>query len=89
MRHHSDTVSARGGRKGGAGNDAPSKEGAGGGQKSAPSKEGTGGGGQKKSCALPQPFKTPQKSRKYNDSEDNGFSFLNMMSMIHDVSEST
>ena len=84
----SDTTSARGGRnKGGAGSDAPSKEGAGGGgQKSAPSKEGAAGGGQKsaqkKSRAITQPFKTPRKSRDSDDSEENGFSFQNMMSMM-------
>ncbi len=60
---------------------APRKKGAGGRQNSYLSKEGAGGG-QKKSRALTQPFKTPRKSRDNNDSEENGFSFQNMMSMM-------
>jgi hypothetical protein len=40
------------------------------------------GGGQQKSRALTQPFKTPQKSRDNDDSEENGFLFQNMMSMM-------
>jgi len=46
------------------------------------SKEVGAGGAQKKSRALTQPFKTPRKSRDNDDSEENGFSFQNMMSMM-------
>jgi len=37
---------------------------------------------QKKNRALTQPFKTPRKSRDNDDSEENGFSFQKMMSMM-------
>ena len=50
-------------------------------QNSDPSKEGVGGG-QQKSCALTQPFKNPRKSRDNDDSEENGFSIQNVMSMM-------
>ena len=64
-----------------AGSSAPRKKGAGGRQNSDPSKEGAGEG-QQKSRTLTQPFKTPRKSRDNDDSEENGFSFQNMMSMM-------
>ena len=33
------------------------------------------GGGQKKGCALTQPFKIPRKSQDSNNNDDNGFTF--------------
>ena len=92
----SDTVSARGASRsdtasasssGGAGragsSTAPRKnKAAPGRQNSDLSKEAGTGGAQKKSRALTQPYKTPRKSQDNNDSEENGFSFQNMMSMM-------
>jgi hypothetical protein len=40
------------------------------------------GGVQEKSGAFLQPIKTPQKSKDTNYSEDDGFSFCNMMGMM-------
>jgi len=82
----SDTASALGeSSSGGAGragsSAAPRKKGAGGRQNSDLSNEGAGGG-QQKSRTLTQPFKTPRKSQDNDDSEENGFSFQNMMSMM-------
>ena len=94
--HVSDTASARGASlsdtvsassSGGAGragsSAAPRKnKAAPGRQNSDLSKEAGTGGAQKKSRALTQPYKTPRKSQDNNDSEENGFSFQNMMSMM-------
>ena len=84
---HSDTAASASSSSGGAGRAgsraAPRKnKAAPGRQNSDLSKEAGAGGAQKKSRALTQPFKTPRKSRDNDDSEENGFSFQNMMSMM-------
>ena len=79
-------VSAQGGsRSAAADNEQGCKSGHQGGSRPGGGKRKEGsvtGGGQKKGCALTQPFKTPQKSRDSDDNDDdNGFTFQNMMSI--------